>query len=327
MRRSTKTVLKLAVGVTLLGVVLSWRPWGEYAAVWRGITPWPAILAFCLTAPMVMLRARQAQYLASLQGMRLGFGPLVGLQLATTFYGLFAPGIVAMGLLRWYRLARLGGDPKATLALVVFSRMVEIEMALLTGLLFWAADQDAPRSPALPLAFAGMLVAVAAIRWLSFHPQAGSRATHLMQAVLPTHLGVRLRSRLVDLLEVGGRYGALTARAWLVLLLNVLVGQVLSIATIGLLATALGMDVGWATLGWARAVLTLALLLPITWAGVGLREATLAAALVAAGQPAAAAVSLGLLLGLRVLLEAAAGGIVEWHPWQREPEYRRSTPT
>src|SRR3954454_16248991 len=102
MDRSRKMALRLAVGLVMLGVVISWQPLGAYVALWREVTLWPVALAYCLTAPMVLLRARQTQYLASLQGMRVGFGPIVDLQLATTFYGLFAPGIVAMGVLRWY---------------------------------------------------------------------------------------------------------------------------------------------------------------------------------------------------------------------------------
>src|SRR4051794_35708848 len=179
MHRSRRMMFRLSIGVVLLGVVTSWQPLGEYGALWREVTFWPLALAYCLTAPMVLLRARQTQYLASLQGMHVGFRPLVALQLATTFYGLFAPGVVAMGLIRWYRLARLGGDPKATLALVIFSRFIEIEMVLLLGFLFWVADPNAPGGPGLPLSFVGLLLATAAFRSLAFGAQAGPRASRL----------------------------------------------------------------------------------------------------------------------------------------------------
>ena len=130
--------------MALLSLLIFLQPFGEYAAVWEQARLWPVMLAYGLTVPMVLLRAWQAACLARLQRISVGFGSLVGLQLATTFYGLFAPGIVAAGMLRWYRLARLSGETGATLALVVFSRMLEIEIALLLGLCFWLADSAAP---------------------------------------------------------------------------------------------------------------------------------------------------------------------------------------
>lgn len=301
--------------MALLSLLIFLQPFGEYAAVWEQARLWPVMLAYGLTVPMVLLRAWQAACLARLQRISVGFGSLVGLQLATTFYGLFAPGIVAAGMLRWYRLARLSGETGATLALVVFSRMLEIEIALLLGLCFWLADSAAPGAPALPMAFAGLFLVLFMARYAAFHPQVAAVISGLVSRWWPVGRLARLRAHLLDLLAVTGRYGTLTGPAWATLLLNILAGHMLGLLSVGLIALAVGMDVGWATLGWARAVLALALLLPITWAGIGLREATLAVALVAAGQPAAAAVTMGLLLSLRVLIEACAGGLGELHAW------------
>ena len=324
--KGTKGFLGVAVSLVLLGLMVSWQPIAEYRAVWRDAVLWPMTIAFSLTIPMVMLRARQTQSLARLQGMRVGFGPLVGLQLATTFYSLFVPGVVAVGVLRWYRLAQLGGDPKATLALIVFSRILEIEIALLLGLVFWMLDPHAAGGPGLPIAFLALWAGTALVRFAAFHPWTARRIETLMNAWWPTDRLARVRRKLIGLLQVTGRYGVLDAGAWATLLSNILASQALGLLCAGLVATALGMDVSWMTLGWARAVLAIAMLLPITWAGIGLREATLAGALVAAGQPAAASVSLGLLLSLRVVIEAAAGGLVELHAWLTLPPPQRSNP-
>jgi uncharacterized membrane protein YbhN (UPF0104 family) len=324
MRRGLKASLGIVVSLVLLGLLIVWQPLDEYLAVWRQAMLWPILLAFALTVPMVLLRARQTWSLARLQGMRVGFRPLVGLQLATTFYGMFVPGIVAVGLLRWYRLARLGGDPKATLALVVFSRLLEIEVALMLGLAFWLLDPMAPGGPGLPAAFLGIWAVTALARFAAFHPSTARWAGRLMAERWPLERFAAVRSRLAGLLEVTGRYGALTGRAWVILLSNILASNALGLLAAGLVAMALGMDVGWATLGWARSILALAMLFPITWAGIGLREATMAAALVASGQPPAASVALGLTLSLRVVIEAAAGGLAELHAWL-SPSPRQST--
>jgi uncharacterized membrane protein YbhN (UPF0104 family) len=313
MRGRWKNGIGILFSLSLLGLVLAWQPLDQFAVVLRQVVLWPVLLAFALTVPMVLLRTWQTSCLARLQGMQVGFGPLLGLQLAISFYGLFLPGVVAAGVLRWYRLARLGGDPQATLALVVFSRLLEIEMALLLGLLFWFLDPGAPGWPGLPGMFAALAAGVAVLRYLAFHPRAAAWTEVQLSAWWPERRLAGLRRRLIELLGVTGRYGSLTGRAWGILLLNILGSHALGLLSVVLVAGALGMEVGIATLGWARAILALALLLPITWAGIGLREATMAAALVAAGQPGPAAVALGLLLSLRVLLEALAGGLVELH--------------
>ncbi|HEX2526051.1 MAG TPA: lysylphosphatidylglycerol synthase transmembrane domain-containing protein [Geminicoccus sp.] len=326
MGRGLKAFLGIAFSLVLLGLLIWWQPMDEYLAVWQQATLWPIAVVFLLTIPMVMLRARQTQSLARLQGMQVGFGPLVGLQLATTFYGLFVPGVVAVGVLRWYRLAKLGGDPKATMALVVFSRLLEIEMALLLGLIFWMLDPLAPGSPGLPITFFLIWAVTALTRFAAFHPWTANRLEGLIVAYWPAQRLGGIRSRLIGLLGVTARYGTLTGRAWATLLTNVLASNALGLLSASLAAMAVGMEVSLITLGWARAILALALLLPITWAGIGLREATLAGALVAAGQPAAASVALGLLLSLRVVLEAAAGGLVELHAWLSPSPQQRSNP-
>lgn len=320
----SKSLLGVGFSLVLLGLLIFWQPRDAYVEVWRQVVLWPVAIAYALTLPMVLLRAWQTSCLARLQKMRVGFAPLVALQLATSFYSLFVPGIVAVGVVRWYRLARLGGDPDATLALVVFSRLLEIEMALLLGLLFWLADPAAPGSPILPLAFAGLLLTTALARLWIFRPRSAERAQALMSACWPDGRLTWLRSRLAAMLRVTGRYGALTGAAWTTLLTNILASHALGLLCAGLIALALGMEVDWATLGWARALLALAMLFPIAWAGIGLREATMAGALVAAGQPAAASVALGLLLSLRLVIEAAAGGLVELQAWLTPSFHQKS---
>lgn len=325
MARGLKALAGITISLALLGVLIWWQPVDEYITVWKEAAVWPVVLAYALTVPMVALRTRQTQSLARLQGMTVKYRPLLALQLATTFYGLFVPGIVAVGVLRWYRLAQLGGDPKATFALVVFSRLLEIEMALFLGLGFWLLDPIAPGGPGLPVMFFLLGAATTLVRYIAFHPRTARHAQSTLARRWPPNRFASARSKIVGLLDVTARYGTLTHRAWALLLANILGGQALGLLSVVLIAMALGMDASWMTLGWARSILSIAMLLPITWAGIGLREATLAGALVAAGQPAAASVALGLLLSLRVVLEAAAGGIVELRAWLSPLPHKRSS--
>ena len=87
--------------------------------------------------------------------------------------------------------------------------------------------------------------------------------------------------------------------------------QLLGLLSLVLLAHAVGLNADWTTLGWTRAALMLAALLPVTWGGIGQRELIIAGALVAAGYPGAPAVTIGLLLSLRSVIEAAVGGMIE----------------
>ena len=322
-RSRAKLLAKLALAGVGIALLIAWQPLDDYAKVWRQIAVAPVLAAFSLLVPMIGLRIWQVRHLARLHGMDIAVGDLAKLQLAIAFYGLFLPGVLAAGALRWYRLARLGGNGPATLALVAFLRLLEIETTLALGLVFWIADARAPGGAALGVAaFGGLLLATSAARFAAFSPRVARRAAGMLERRWPPDRGRRWRGKVLELLESTRGYGRLAAGSWRGLLLAAVGQQLLGLLSLVLLAHAVGLDAGWATLGWARAFLMLAALLPVTWGGIGLRELTIAGALVAAGYPGAPAVTIGLLLSLRGLIEAALGGLIELRAWLARPRHQ-----
>jgi hypothetical protein len=311
-RARALALAKLVLAGGVLWLLIAAQPVGDYLALWQNIAILPVMAAFALALPLIGLRVWQTRHLARLQGMALGVGDLLRLHFAIAFYSLFLPGVLATGAVRWYRLARLGGKGAATLAMLVFSRLLEIEATLAIGLMCWLADARAPGGSALgAAAFGGALLAAALAHRAAFSPRTAGRAARALERRWTGGAAARWRERLLELLAATGRYGGLAASSWRGLLLSLLAQHVIGLASLGLLVHAVGLEVGWLTLGWARALMLLALLVPATWGGIGLREATMGGALAAAGYALTPAVTVGLLLSLRGLIEAALGGVLE----------------
>ncbi|MDX1540700.1 MAG: lysylphosphatidylglycerol synthase transmembrane domain-containing protein [Geminicoccaceae bacterium] len=317
-------MLRLGLSATLLLAVLALVPLGEVAAVLGRVDPWLAAAGFALVIPKLLASGLRMLALVRIQGLRVGLGGLIALNLATSFYALFLPGHLAAGALRWYRLARAEGRPAAALAVVGFSRLIELEVTLALGLTFWAFDAQARALHAWP----ALLAALALAACLGAHLAGPMLAERLPERGL--RLGdrlARLSTALAAARAVLARFGGLSWRAQASAVGYSALTQVLGILTALLFAWALGSEISVAALVWVRSLMAVALLLPVGWAGVGVREVSLALLLTPFGVPAAEALALGILLSLRALLAGAMGGVVEAFGLVRLPPAPATTAT
>jgi uncharacterized membrane protein YbhN (UPF0104 family) len=140
----------------LLLAVVAAVPFEEVTTALWGAKPWLVVAGFALLAPKLLTAGLRMVALSRAQGLRLGLGGLVALNLATSFYALFLPGHLAAGAVRWYKLTRVEGRPGAALAVVAFSRLIELEVTLAIGLGFWALDAKARALHALPALIAAL---------------------------------------------------------------------------------------------------------------------------------------------------------------------------
>jgi len=86
--------------------------------------------------------------------------------------------------------------------------------------------------------------------------------------------------------------------------------HVLSVVAVGMLASAIHIEVAWLTLGVIVPIMTLLALVPISIAGWGVREGVMVMGLGYAGIGAEQALALSILYGLSLLAVALPGGLV-----------------
>jgi glycosyltransferase 2 family protein len=228
-----------------------------------------------------------------------------------TFYGLFAPGELGGGAVRWYRMSRPTGRRAQVVAAIVVERIVDTIVLVVCGLAFWFLDSPpfdrtvvnvtllaALAALVLLLALAVSAHTSAAFRWsISWVPWEKVRGK-LTTTAEKVFLSMR------TLRDLSARQ---MAWLWVLSLARVLVAVVMLMC----FAIGLGMHVDFVTIGWIRSFLNIITMLPISFSGLGVREGSLVLLLTPYGVPAALAVAFSLMHFFVYVVMATVGGLLE----------------
>lgn len=314
-------LFKLVVSATLLALVFNALPFSDLIGALGRADPFLVLVAYLTTPPVLYLGAVQFWLLTRAQGMSQSVRQILTVNLATQFYGLFLPGSLAGGAIRWYKLARPEGKRAESLAVILFNRQVEVTVVVGLGLAFWLADPLA-RDKGWVLVLFGALLFASVIGYFVFF---GASNISLRVALMFNPRGILAKpwEKLVKTLRSAGRFGGLGAARVTAVIGLILASQLISILSLVLLARALSLDISVASLGWIRSVSMLFMMLPVSWLGLGVREGSFLLLLAPYGVPAGSAVALSLLVFVRGILGGATGGLVE--AWTFLSMQRRNT--
>jgi uncharacterized membrane protein YbhN (UPF0104 family) len=306
-------VLRLVLSLGLFWYILSRIALADLV---RALTraDWVCVLLGVALLPLgLYLAALQMKAVVNARGMQLTIGELVQINLATSFYGLFLPGYLAGGGVRWYKLMRTQRRPIDALNALVYNRLVDSAVVLAVGMCFWALDGRTGASSAVPWVFGGMLVLIGAAG--SVMTAAWNRPW-LHRLRLAQSLGAS-RDRVPPVQSPGSdsASGLALSEGGALVLARVMVlavaRHVAGITAVYLFALSIRLPLGFASVGWVRTLLAMVGILPVSFGGLGVREASLVGVLQPYGVSAADAVALGLLLFGRDLLAALAGAALE----------------
>jgi glycosyltransferase 2 family protein len=304
-----RKLLAVSVSGGLLGIVLWFVPLGE---VWRAllrVEPLLLIVGYVLIIAARWPQAIRFCLVAARQGMSITVPQVFKISLAITFYGMFLPGYIAGGAIRWYLLQKADRKPVEAFIIMVFTRTVEVAVtaavALALALLFAAGQVREPLLlglSAVALAAVGVQLAMLwpdvarfVLRWL---PDTRYHITRWLRETLDKLISASARLReLPALLHLG---------AWALTCLSLAIEG----AALWVFAHALGLGLSLAVCLWLRAALNVILLAPISIQGLGVREATLMLLLgpLAIAQPDIIALSVLLTSGLVVM--ALCGAVI-----------------
>jgi uncharacterized membrane protein YbhN (UPF0104 family) len=305
-----RLTLRLLLSAVIVWVLFTRIPVTEVGRVLRSVNGGFVALAIALVPLFTYVGAAQQRVLTMHQGLTLSTPRILEINVAAQFYGLFLPGYLAGGVLRWYRMSR-GGRAVGALAAIAFNRLLETLVILLLGVAMWLLAQppwvDARFTAIMLAALAGVAILVVALfdgRLASFM---GARFASGEWRLLP-HAA---RAKLAESIRAAERFGTMPAGDVRRLAVLVLLRQALEFTSFVLMAWAVGIHLPLPALGWIRSFMALALMLPIAFAGIGVREATLLLALQPYGVGAESAIALAALLLARYLLAALGGGLWE----------------
>jgi uncharacterized membrane protein YbhN (UPF0104 family) len=252
--------------------------------------------------------ALRMRLLTACQGMSVTAPRIFSINLISSFYGMFLPGSLAGGAIRWRKLYLEDRNAAGAFVAMVLNRFMLTTMTIAVGGTYWLVAGRRDTEPLVGLVFLGLLVGTLVLQgavMLGVAPlEPAGRAS-------AERAGRTLADRMKGVLAALARYRDLPrpALGWAIGL--ALLEELLGLAAWVLMAVATGVAVPLLTLGWVRSFILLIGLVPISFFGVGVQEGTLIALLAGYGVSGAQAVAFSFLLVTRTVLISLLGGVLE----------------
>jgi glycosyltransferase 2 family protein len=264
-------------------------------------------LSFMFMANMASaLRMRQ---LTMCQGMSVSVSRIFEINLISNFYGMFLPGSLAGGAVRWRKLYLADKNASGAFIAIILSRFLLTTVTVALGVLFWLSAGQIHSNRIVGLVLLGILagllllqgILVSGVVSLPFNADMGSEARG----------GSRLLIHVVNVLGALGRYRDLPRIAFLRISVLALIDDLLGIVSFYFASLSVGIDVPLVHLGWVRSFLQLITMVPVSFFGIGIQEGTLITLLGNYGVPGAEAVAFSFILVARSIVIAFTGGLLE----------------
>ena len=300
-----KLLLKLAVGLTLVALLLSRIEVAALVDALGSYTAGAFSAALALTAASMLIAGLRWKVLVP----HIGYMRLLRFTLIGQFYSLVLPGQITGDAVKAWRISRGVPDGARTALSVLADRIAGLIALLLVCLAGIALSGDGLTRKLLPPVLVLTIGLIGSLLALQ-----SSAVRNLLFALIDNLRRVRRGPPVAEKLSMLiSSWTAATgdARA---LLLSVMLGvvfQLIGVAIYAILAACLSIDLDWTYWMWIAGVTAVALLLPVTLGGLGIREGTLVAILAHYGVPGEKAVALSLGLFALAVAVAITGWMVD----------------
>lgn len=301
-------LLKILLSVILLAYLFSIIPFKEIVDAVFSADLLLFAAAMLLGAPINYLSALETRYLTTAQGINLSVYEILKIHLITSFYGLFLPGILSGGAVKWYKFTKYGSKSSAA-AVVVFNRFLEVLMIVLMGILCSFAAFYLSGNHKLFV----VLVLVFVLMIILYFALVNKSALNLIEKfflTLPLPKVIkRTTGRFFNAMH---RYQNLHLQDHLEIIGLLLLYHGIGVVSFFFFAKSLGINLSIWDLGWIRSAMSLAIMLPLSFAGLGIREGTIVFLLAQYGIKPDVSMALSFLFFSRNILTAFLGGFLEF---------------
>jgi len=269
------------------------------------------LLGIILATPISYLSALETQYLTKIQGMSLSVFEILKIHLATNFYGLFLPGTLSGGAVKWFKLSKYGKKSSAA-AVIVFNRFLEILIIILIGIFFSFPSLYALNNQKLVIVWALIFLIMILLYYLLLHKSALNFIEKIIfhLPLLPKAFG--LKEKIRKFIEAMHQFQNLSLRNHFEIIGLTLLYHGIGVLSFYCFARSLNIDVSIWVIGWVRSAMAIAIMLPLSFAGLGIREGTLVFLLGQYGVMPNDSMALSFLFLFRAILTALVGGLFEF---------------
>jgi uncharacterized protein (TIRG00374 family) len=303
--------LRVAFGLVILIYIFTFIPFSDVILALRATKGSYVTLAFAFLVLERFVAAIRMRILTDGVGMSLSVHKIWEINTIALFYGMFLPGDLAGGAVRWYKLSQPEKKRAEAAAAITFDRLIDTIALLVLGMFFWFVEVP-------PIAYSGITVVFFVLLFgllLGLCLSLSRRLTSFLLKPLEKNanrFGLQfVYPKLIKVVESVWQYRRLSAGNILSLTVLSALRQVLSLLIMFFFALALEMEISFVALGWIRSFMNVLTMLPISFSGLGIREGSLVILLDPYGVSGSLAVALSFLTFITHILLATVGGVLE----------------
>ena len=308
-----KKQILLAIKIILSGIILAYLqsiiPLNEIIDSIRSTNLLLFIVGILLATPINYLSALETQYLTRIQGIDLSVYEILKIHLATSFYGLFLPGILSGGAVKWYKFSKYGTKTSAA-AVVVFNRFLEILMIVFLGIIFSIPAFYSLGNQKLFVVFVFMLFSTILLYFLLLN-KSGLDFIEKIFLILP--LPNFIRGLVGKFANAMRQFRNLHLKEHFEIIGLLFLYHGIGVLSFYCFAKSLNINLSIWVIGWIRSAMALAIMLPLSFVGLGIREGTLVFLFGQYGVMPNVSMALSLLFFSRNILTSLLGGLFEFN--------------
>lgn len=311
MKKTVIVCLKLFVAGGILYYIFSRIPIRDVFSSMKSAYVLYIVYGVALTLCIRVIEAYQMKLITMKQGLTLSVPKIYTISLITVFYGLFLPGYLAGGVIRWYKFSEHDKSPAEALVAIAFNRFVRITTTMLLGIIFWSIDVHLVMQHNMGFVFILFFFLICIMFFIFFDKRFTvylCRFAHFIDAtIIPRFMKGKIH-KVINAVEQFHTFSLLDV---IIIFALAIGGQLLGIFSFYLFSLSLNLDITLISLGWIRTVTSIVTTLPFSFSGIGLRETSLLYLLQPYGVSAPACVALSFILFGRIVFMGLLGGMLE----------------
>jgi uncharacterized protein (TIRG00374 family) len=304
-------ILKLLIATGILYYIFTIIPFSAVVEAITSVKSHLIAFAFPLLISERYAAAIRQKILTEKVAISLSINKIFEINIVSIFYGWFLPGDLGGGVVRWYKMSQPEGKRAEALAFITFDRLIDTIVLLLLGMLFLSVDLQRISNRTIALSFFAVLGGFVMMLLLCLSRKFAIVLLKPLERYQSSKILALTHEKLSKLLNSVLEYRQFSPKLIMVILSLTLARHLLAIAIFYIFALCLEMNVTFASIGWIRSFLNIAMLIPITFSGLGVREGSLILLLRPYGVPGTEAVALSFLILMMSIFIAAMGGLFE----------------
>lgn len=309
MTNKIKTAIKLLVTLAILAYLLDAIPFHRVVESILSVSKLFFALSICAMVGVQVLGAYEIKILARHQKINLTTYQIFRITMISRFYGLFLPGYLSGGVIRWYLVAKPFNQKVEAAAVILFNRIVETLVIVVLGVVFWLLDKKSHLVLGGSYQWLFLLPIGLIIMYFLIFSEFVRRRISIR--VPQRHVSFLLKKFIVSVGQAVKHFNHMKRSVYVKFLLMCLLRQLIGVISVLCLAIGLGIEVTYIELGWIRSIINILVMFPFTISGLGIREAAFVYFLQFYGVASYEALALSLLVFVVGLLFSLIGGCYE----------------